>query len=448
MSKHIGFQNKLSSFQIIILGFAGVIVLGALLLMLPISTQNGVVTPFSKTLFTATSAVCVTGLVVFDTASYWSGFGQLIILIMIQIGGLGVISVASFLSMLAGRKISLMQRQTMQNALSAPQMGGIVKLTRFIFLVSFAIEGIGALLLMPVFMTKYGIRGIWMAVFHSVSAFCNAGFDLMGKYEVGSSLALFEKSFSVMVPIAMLIIVGGIGFQVWMDLLQNRHHVKRFSLHTKVALTSTLVLILGGWVLYFIFEYDGHLAVLTMPQKVLSSFFMSVTTRTAGFAGFDLTELSQSGSLLTMILMLVGGCPGSTAGGMKTTTVAVMVLSVCGMSRGHSDITVFKRRLNKDLIKHAAVIVFVYITAVLGATLAICAVEGVNMSSVLFETCSALGTAGLSQGLSASAGEFTKIVLIILMYGGRIGGLSLLLVFAEKKTEPPLKRPAEKIMIG
>lgn len=441
--------EEISATRLIALSFLGVILTGTVLLVLPVSSRGWNWTSPLSALFTATSATCVTGLAVYDTFQHWSVFGQLVILMLIQVGGLGFMTIISLFAIFTRKRVGLHERKILMASSGNMRISGIIQLVKKIALITFCCEGAGALVLACSFIPKMGfVRGVYHSVFHSISAFCNAGFDLMGKYRSGSSLALFEKSFSVMVPIAMLIIVGGIGFQVWMDVLHNKHHVKQFSLHTKVALTSTVVLILGGWVLYFIFEYNGHLAALSMPQKILSSFFMSVTTRTAGFAGFHLTELSQSGSLLTMILMLIGGCPGSTAGGMKTTTIAVMVLSVCGMSRGHSDITVFKRRLNKDLIKHAAVIVFVYLTAVLAATLAICAVEDMDMSVVLFETCSALGTAGLSQGLSASAGVFTKIVLIILMYGGRIGGLSLLLVFAEKKAEAPLKRPAEKIMIG
>ncbi len=441
--------EEISATRLIAFSFLFVIFIGTVLLALPVSSGEGNGTSLFTALFTATSATCVIGLTLYDTFQHWSVFGQLVILLLVQVGALGFMTIISLFAVFTRKRVGLHERKILMASSGNMRISGMIVLVKKIALITFSCEAIGALVLAFSFVPKMGfVRGLYYSIFHSVSAFCNAGFDLMGTYQSGSSLALFEQRFSLMIPIAILIIVGGIGFQVWTDILHNKHHVKQYSLHTKVALTSTIVLILGGWVLYFIFEYNGHLAMLTMPEKVLSSFFMSVTTRTGGFTGFDLNELSQSGRLLTMILMLIGGCPGSTAGGIKTTTVAVMVLAVWGMSRGHSDITVFKRRLNKDLMKHAAVIVFVYITAVLAATLAICAVEDVSMSVVLFETCSALGTAGMSLGLTETASMFTKVVLIILMYGGRIGGLSLLLVFAEEKPEAPLKRPAEKIMIG
>lgn len=328
-------------------------------------------------------------------------------------------------------------------------MSGVIRLIQKVAVITFVCEGIGALVLACSFVPQMGIvRGCYNAIFHSISAFCNAGFDLMGRFKEGSSLALYEQNVAVMLPLAILIVVGGIGFQVWSDLHENGFHVKKYSLHTKVALLSTGALLFGGWLLYFIFENKYHLNGMTLPEKLLSSGFMSATTRTAGFAGFDLSQLSQSGSMLTIILMLIGGCPGSTAGGIKATTIAVMVMSVIGMSRGDTDITVFKRRLNKELIKHAAVICFVYVSVVLAATMTICTIEHASLASVLFETSSAMGTAGLSQGLTAQAGAVSKVILIVLMYGGRIGGLSLLSVFAERKKEAPHKRPAERIMIG
>ena len=439
----------ISSTRLIALSFLLVILVGTVLLMMPVSSRSGHWTPALNALFTATSATCVTGLAVYDTFQYWSVFGQIVILFLIQVGGLGFMTIISLFAIFTKKRIGLHERKLLMASSGNMRISGIIQLVKKIAKITFVCEGVGAVVLSFSFVPKMGmLRGIYNAIFHSISAFCNAGFDLMGRYRTGSSLECFEQDFSVMLPIALLIIVGGIGFQVWGDVLQNGHHVKRYSLHTQVVLVSTIILLSVGWVLYFIFEYNGHLVGLSMPHKLLSSFFLSVTTRTAGFAGFDLATLSQSGSLLTMVLMLIGGAPGSTAGGMKVTTVAVLVLAVWGMSRGHSDITVFKRRLNKDLIKHAAVIGFVYIAAVVFSSMIICFNEEVALTSVLFETCSALGTVGLSQGLSGVAGSFTKLILIILMYGGRIGGLSLLLVFTEKKTEPPLKRPAERIMIG
>lgn len=445
MSKHIGFQNKLSSFQIIILGFAGVIVLGALLLMLPISTQNGVVTPFSKTLFTATSAVCVTGLVVFDTASYWSGFGQLIILIMIQIGGLGVISVASFLSMLAGRKISLMQRQTMQNALSAPQMGGIVKLTRFIFLVSFAIEGIGALLLMPVFMTKYGIRGIWMAVFHSVSAFCNAGFDLMGN-QTGqySSLTSFAGSGYVTLVICLLIMIGGIGFLTWKDIAVKKTRFKEYSMQTKVILVTTAILIVIPAVFFFFSDFAKE----PLKDRICMSVFQAVTPRTAGFNTADLNKMSDAGRSVMMLLMLIGGSPGSTAGGMKTTTIAVLFANAIAVFRKRQNANCYGRRIDDSTVKNASAILFMYVFFSMLSAIIISITDGIPMQMGMFETFSAIGTVGLTLGITPTLSAVSRFVLILLMFFGRVGGLTIIYAAFSQKDASTLKYPMENITVG
>lgn len=445
MSKHIGFQNKLSSFQIIILGFAGVIVLGALLLMLPISTQNGAVTPFSKTLFTATSAVCVTGLVVFDTASYWSGFGQLIILIMIQIGGLGVISVASFLSMLAGRKISLMQRQTMQNALSAPQMGGIVKLTRFIFLVSFAIEGIGALLLMPVFMTKYGIRGIWMAVFHSVSAFCNAGFDLMGN-QTGqySSLTSFAGSSYVTLVICLLIMIGGIGFLTWKDIAVKKTRFKEYSMQTKVILVTTAILIVIPAVFFFFSDFANE----PLKDRICMSVFQAVTPRTAGFNTADLNKMSDAGRSVMMLLMLIGGSPGSTAGGMKTTTIAVLFANAIAVFRKRQNANCYGRRIDDSTVKNASAILFMYVFFSMLSAIIISITDGIPMQMGMFETFSAIGTVGLTLGITPTLSAVSRFVLILLMFFGRVGGLTIIYAAFSQKDASTLKYPMENITVG
>lgn len=445
MSKHIGFQNKLSSFQIIILGFAGVIVLGALLLMLPIATQNGAVTPFSKTLFTATSAVCVTGLVVFDTASYWSGFGQLIILIMIQIGGLGVISVASFLSMLAGRKISLMQRQTMQNALSAPQMGGIVKLTRFIFLVSFAIEGIGALLLMPVFMTKYGIRGIWMAVFHSVSAFCNAGFDLMGN-QTGqySSLTSFAGSGYVTLVICLLIMIGGIGFLTWKDIAVKKTRFKEYSMQTKVILVTTAILIVIPAVFFFFSDFAKE----PLKDRICMSVFQAVTPRTAGFNTADLNKMSDAGRSVMMLLMLIGGSPGSTAGGMKTTTIAVLFANAIAVFRKRQNANCYGRRIDDSTVKNASAILFMYVFFSMLSAIIISITDGISMQMGMFETFSAIGTVGLTLGITPTLSAVSRFVLILLMFFGRVGGLTIIYAAFSQKDASTLKYPMENITVG
>lgn len=270
----------------------------------------------------------------------------------------------------------------------------------------------------------------------------------MGRYRAGSSLMHYENNIWVLCVISLLAIIGGLGFTVWSDVLENRHKIRSYSLHSKVAIVATLILLSVGFAGYFLFEYHGAFWHFSMPYKFMNAFFMSVITRTAGFSIIDIQNLSPSGTMLTMVLMMIGGNPGSTAGGIKTTTIAVMVFAVCTMATGRREITVFKRRLDKDMIKHTAVILFVYTAAVLSATMIICALENLELTKVLFDTCAAMGTTGLSQGVVGQVGPFSRIIFLILMYGGRIGGLSLLLVFAEKETEAPIKRPEEKIMIG
>ena len=303
-------KRRLSSFQIIILGFAGVILLGALLLMLPLSTTAGCVTPFHEALFTATSAVCVTGLVVQDTGSYWSGFGQAVILTLIQIGGLGVVTVAASVALLSGRRISLMQRSTMQDAISAPKVGGIVRLTRFILRGTFLIELVGALVMLPVFCRDYGWHGIWMAVFHSVSAFCNAGFDILGtNNNLYPSLTGYVQNPVINITIMLLIITGGIGFLTWDDICENKLHFHRYRMQSKVILVTTLTLIVLPALFFFFADFDA----LPLGERIQAALFQSVTPRTAGFDTVPTGELSPAGGLMTLILMMTGGNSGSQA---------------------------------------------------------------------------------------------------------------------------------------
>lgn len=323
-------KKRLSSFKLIVLGFAGVIVLGALILMLPFSSTAGVVTPFNEALFTSTSAVCVTGLVVQDTGSYWSAFGQTVILLLIQIGGLGVVTVAALFAMLSGRKISLMQRSTMQDAISAPKVGGIVRLTRFIVRGTFLIELIGMIVMLPTFCGNYGIKGIWMAAFHSVSAFCNAGFDILGTAENKyPSLTGYIGNPAINIAIMLLIIVGGIGFLTWDDIYTNKWHFKKYRMQSKVILVTTAILIIAPAVFFFFCDFTG----LPLAERILASLFQSVTPRTAGFNTADLPAMTGSSKAIMTLLMLVGGSPGSTAGGMKTTTIAVLILSAFSVCR-------------------------------------------------------------------------------------------------------------------
>ena len=438
-------KRRLSSFQIIILGFAGVILLGALLLMLPISTTAGGVTPFNETLFTATSAVCVTGLVVQDTGSYWSAFGQAVILTLIQIGGLGVVTVAASLALLSGRKISLMQRSTMQDAISAPQVGGIVRLTRFILRGTFLIELLGALAMLPVFCRDYGWRGIWMALFHSISAFCNAGFDILGTEDnLYPSLTGYAGSPVINITIMLLIVIGGIGFLTWDDICENKWRFHRYRMQSKVIFVTTGLLILLPAVFFFFSDFSA----LPAGNRLLASFFQSVTPRTAGFNTVNLSAMSGASQGVMILLMLIGGSPGSTAGGMKTTTLAVLLANVAATFRQRDSAQFFGRRVDCSAVKTAATILTMYLVLFFGGAVFISAYENLSLSACLYETASAVGTVGLTLGITPQLHITSQMVLITLMYLGRVGGLTLIYAAFSGKKVTGAKMPKEKIMIG
>lgn len=439
------YRKQWSSFKIIILGFAGVILAGALLLMLPIASQKGNTTPFTETLFTATSAVCVTGLAVKDTGSYWSGFGQTVLLLLIQIGGLGVVTIAVSFAMLSGRKISLMQRSTMQDAISAPKVGGIVRLTRFILKGTFRIEGVGALLLLPVFFRDYGIRGIWMAVFHSVSAFCNAGFDLLGKTgHLYPSLMAYAENPLVNFTIMGLIVTGGIGFLTWDDICTKKFHIRQYSMQSKVILLTSLLLILGPAVFFFFQDFSG----MPVKERTLCALFQSVTTRTAGFNTADLSNMTGASQTFMIVLMMIGGAPGSTAGGMKITTFAVLAANASATFRQKEDTQMFGRRVGQEVLKNAATILMLYLFLVLTGGMMISTAENLPVSACLFETASAVGTVGLTLGITPHLGVFSKGILIALMFLGRVGSLTFVYAAMSGKKSAHAKLPLEKINVG
>ncbi len=445
MADFIHKKNRFTSFQIIILGFAAVILIGAFLLMLPVSSKAGIITPLNEALFTSTSAVCVTGLVVQDTATYWSWFGQGIILILIQIGGLGVITIAVSFALLSGRKISLMQRSVMQEAISAPKVGGIVRLTGFVLKGTFLIEFIAALIMMPVFVKDFGAKGIWMAIFHSISAFCNAGFDLLGTENVKyASLTSYVSHPLINITIMLLIIIGGIGFLTWEDILKNKYRIKRYRMQTKVILTTSLILILFPASLFFFWDF----ADMPMQERVFSSLFQAVTPRTAGFNTVDLSIMTESGLGIVIALMLVGGSPGSTAGGMKTTTLAVLIANTLACFRRKEDAQMFERRLEDSAVKNAATIFMMYIIFFFGGAIVISAVEGLLFSTCLFETASAIGTVGLTLGITPGLGVVSQIILMILMFLGRVGGLTLIYAALSGNGKKISKLPQEKITVG
>lgn len=445
----IKYFKSISTTRLIALSFLLVILSGSFLLCLPLSSSSGEWTGFVDAFFTATSATCVTGLVVFDTFSHWSVFGQLVILLMIQIGGIGLMTIIIMLFIFLKKKISLHERLILMQSAGTVRISGIVKLVMRIIKGTLFCEGIGALFLAMRFIPEMGfVRGLYYAVFHSVSAFCNAGFDLMGRYEQFSSLTSYKNDFIVNITIMLLITVGGIGFLVWDEIVRYKFHFHKYSLHAKIVLTTSVFLIAAGTAGFFIFEYNHSLSELSVSGKLLSSAFMSVTTRTAGFNTLDTSALSESGSLLSMVLMFIGGSPGSTAGGIKTSTLAVVFFAMISMSKGHNGVTLFKRSLGSDIVKQAAVIIVIYLTGILVATMVICHIEPYPITDILFETISAAATVGLSRGLTPSLSTASHIILAFLMFGGRIGGLSLMLVFGEQKPQPPLKRPTEPIIIG
>lgn len=438
-------KQHLSSFQIIILGFAGVILVGALMLMLPISTTEGCVTPFNEALFTATSAVCVTGLVVQDTGSYWSAFGQMVILILIQIGGLGVVTVAASFALMSGRKISLMQRSTMQDAISAPKVGGIVRLTLFILRGTCLIELIGALAMLPVFCRDYGWHGIWLAVFHSVSAFCNAGFDILGTNDnLYPSLVGYVQNPVINITIMLLIITGGIGFLTWDDICENKLHFHHYRMQSKVILVTTLALIVLPALFFFFVDFG----TLPLGERIQAALFQSVTPRTAGFNTVDLPGMSGASLSLMILLMLIGGSPGSTAGGMKTTTLAVLLGNAVATFRQRDSVQFFGRRVDCHAVKTAATILTMYLALFFLGGIFISVYENLPMSSCLYEAASAVGTVGLSLGITPHLHIPSQMVLIALMYLGRVGGLTLIYAAMSTKKNGNGKLPQEKITIG
>ena len=446
MSEKIIYRKfRLSSFQIIILGFAGVILVGALMLMLPISTTEGCVTPFNEALFTATSAVCVTGLVVQDTGSYWSTFGQTVILMLIQIGGLGVVTVAASFALMSGRKISLMQRSTMQDAISAPKVGGIVRLTLFILRGTCLIELIGALAMLPVFCRDYGWHGIWLAVFHSVSAFCNAGFDILGTNDnLYPSLVGYVQNPVINITIMLLIITGGIGFLTWDDIYENKLHFHRYRMQSKVILVTTLALIVLPALFFFFVDFG----TLPLGERIQAALFQSVTPRTAGFNTVNLPGMSSASLAVMIFLMLIGGSPGSTAGGMKTTTLAVLLGNAVATFRQRDSVQFFGRRVDCHAVKTAATILTMYLALFFWGGIFISVYENLPMSYCLYEAASAVGTVGLSLGITPHLHIPSQMVLIALMYLGRVGGLTLIYAAVSTKKNGNGKLPQEKITIG
>lgn len=440
---------RLQPVQILALGFAAVILIGALLLKLPISSADGNATPFLDCLFTATSAVCVTGLVTLDTGTHWSLFGQVIILLLIQIGGLGFMTFATMFAIILGRKISLKERLIMQEAYNAFNIQGIVKLAIYVMGITFSIEGLGAILLSTQFIPQYGWkRGIYYGIFHAVSSFCNAGFDLIGGFR---SLTPYAENVVINLTVMSLIVIGGLGFGVVTEIINNRNF-KKLSLHSKVVIFATTILIITGAIAFFILEYNNPktLGALSFKGKILSSLFASITPRTAGFNTINLPDMTTASKFLTIILMFIGASPGSTGGGIKTTTATLILMIVLAVIKGREDTEIFERRIPKELVYRAVGITFISFMLVIFVTMVLSITQQGDFMEFMYEATSAFGTVGLSLGLTTRLDAIGKLIIIFTMYSGRVGPMTLALAFARKQlmASKAIKYPEDKILVG
>lgn len=436
---------KLNPPRILALGFMMLIILGAILLNLPIASQNGESIGFINALFTSASAVCVTGLVVVNTAAHWTLFGKIVILILIQMGGLGIMTMATIVAMISGRKISLKERLVIKEQLNQETLSGLVKLTKYVIYLTFLIEGLGALFLSMKFIPQYGtIKGIWFSVFHAISAFCNAGFDI-----TGNSLMDYNNSAIVILTVVALIVLGGIGFGVILDVVKNKRWSK-LSLHSKLAISFTAFLIIFGAIIFYILESNNPLTMqgFTFKEKTLASLFASITPRTAGFNTIDTSALKQSSSLLTIIFMFIGGSPGSTAGGVKTVTILVLIISTISIIRGESDVEVFKRRIPYETIFKSIAIIMIGITIVFIVTFILTLTEDQEFLNLLFETTSAFGTVGLSRGITSELSNAGRLILALTMYAGRVGPLTLAFAVGYKEEHKRYRYAEGNITVG
>lgn len=454
LKKVMGYIDNMHPAQIMVIGFAAVILLGAIILNLPIVTQSGESVGFINALFTATSAVCVTGLVVVDTATYWNHLGQIIIITLIQVGGLGFMTIATMFALLTKKKINLRERLLIQESLNQKDLSGLVKLTRYVILITFLIEGIGAILLSFTFIPQFGLgRGVWYSIFHAISAFCNAGFDLMGSVSGPfTSLISYVDNFMIVITISMLIILGGIGFPVMLDVI-NAKKFSKLNMHSKIVIITTGILIVVGTVFIFIVEFNNEntLGTLSIHGKFLAALFQSVTTRTAGFSTVDLTLFQESSLFIMIILMFIGASPASTGGGIKTTTLASLVITVKSFISGKDDIEAYGRRISSSIITKAVGIFFIAVTFAVLGTLVLSVTESkFTLLACGFEIVSALATVGSSLGGSANLTIIGKIVIIMAMFIGRVGSLTIFIALLSKggRKKPPVRYPEGKIIVG
>lgn len=439
--------RSLSPVALISLGFFIIIFIGTILLLMPFSsvTHN---TSFLDAFFTSTSATCVTGLTTVNTSTHWSIIGQIIILVLIQIGGLGFMTIITLFSLLIKKNLSLYNQTVLMQSAGSYSISDVGKIVKRVFIGTFTFEGIGALILSICLWPKYGTKSIFYGIFHSVSSFCNAGFDIFG-----NSLTDYSNNWIVMSTISILIIVGGLGFIVWSDVIDCKFRFKNLQLHSKIVLLSTLFLIFVPALLFFIFEFTNigqsqSFEGYSLSSSILNSIFLSISPRTAGFNSVNIANLSGSAKLLTIILMFIGGNSGSTAGGLKVTTFIVVFRNLISSAKGEQDVVLFKRKIPTSIIKQSTSLLIAYLTCSVIATLIICSLEGLSLESVLFEVVSAIGTVGLSLGLTPTLGVISKLILIFLMYIGRIGALTLFSLFFKRHNDLILKNPEGKILVG
>ncbi len=440
--------KRISPVRAVVLSFLAVIALGAFALTLPVSSNGGGWTPFVDALFTATSAACVTGLAVVDTAGHWSGVGQAVILLLIQVGGLGAMTIITGFFSVVRKRASLSDTRMLMQAAGNDSYAGVVKLVKRLFWGTLIFEAAGALLLAIRFIPLFGWgRGIWYSVFHSVSAFCNAGFDVLGDFRGGASLSAFATDPLVVLTVSALIILGGLGFIVWDDLITTRFKFKNMKLHSKVVLVMTGVLIVAPTLIFALLEWTNTFYGHSFGDKLLMALFQAVTPRTAGFATVSMAQLTDAGAILTIVLMLIGGSPGSTAGGVKTTTVAVVLICTVASVKKSQPVA-FKRTIEDDTVRQATAILLIYIALSVVATMALCAVEAVPMRDAAFEVVSAVATVGLSTGITPTLGVAAKLMLTVLMFAGRIGGLSMAMAITGERSPSPVRHPVGKILVG
>lgn len=446
---------SLSTTQIILLSFLAAILTGSLLLALPVSSANGEAVPYPDALFTATTATCVTGLVTVPTATTWRVFGQVVILVLIQVGGLGVVTILSALMLLFHKRMGIGDRLLLQDAFNLSSLAGIVQFVKRVLLGTFLVEGVGALLYMTVFVPEFGLRGIWISVFTSISAFCNAGMDIIGE----NSLCNYATNPMVNTVTGLLIVLGGMGYIVWWDVLGlgKKYTGKRprgfrgLSLHSKIAIVSTFVLLFGGGALILLFEYNNPLTMggLSFFDKLQVALFQSVTTRTAGFAGVPQQHLTSGSSVLCLLLMFIGGSPVGTAGGIKTVTAAVLAVSALATIRNRQEVSLFNRNISRQAVNKAVAVAMMSFVILFLSTLLLSAVSDAGVLDVMFETVSATATVGLSRDLTPQLNTAGKMIIIGTMYLGRVGPISLALALnSGKKHQNIMKNPTEEISVG